>query len=457
MDNREQFKTRLGFLLIAAGCAIGLGNVWRFPYITGQYGGAIFVLIYLAFLFGVGIPLLTIELAVGRASRRSIARCYEELQAPKSHWNWNKFWQIPGSYVLMSFYGLITGWMLYYCVKFASGAFGSNLSQEAASAYFSDLLKNPLVMFVCMTTVVLVSFIVVGMGIVRGVERYTKPLMLLMFAILIFMAIRSVTLPGFIEGVSYYLKPDLSRLQENGFSQALWAAMGQAFFTLSVGQGSIEIFGTYMSKRHTLLTESIYIAILDTMVALLAGFVIFPACFSYGVQPDAGPSLLFVTMNTVFTNMTFGAFWGSIFFMFMLIAAMSTLIAVFESIIAICMELFNISRIRSVIINFCIIMLIAIPPLLGYNVLDFVHPLGGSSTILDLQDFIISNNILPLGSLLFVLFVTAKTGMGWKNYIAEVNTGEGVKLNPALHWYFKFVLPVIIAILLIVGYINIFG
>ena len=233
--------------------------------------------------------------------------------------------------------------------------------------------------------------------------------------------------------------------------------MGQAFFTLSVGQGSIEIFGTYMSKRHTLLTESIYIAILDTMVALLAGFVIFPACFSYGVQPDAGPSLLFVTMNTVFTNMTFGAFWGSIFFMFMLIAAMSTLIAVFESIIAICMELFNISRTKSVIMNFCIIMLIAIPPLLGYNVLDFVHPLGGSSTILDMQDFIISNNILPLGSLLFVLFVTAKTGMGWKKYVAEVNTGDGVKLNPALYWYFKFVLPIIIAILLIVGYINIFG
>ena len=457
MDNREQFKTRLGFLLIEAGCAIGLGNVWRFPYITGQYGGALFVLLYLLFLFGVGIPLLTIELAVGRASRRSIARCYETLQEKGSHWNWNKFWQIPGSYVLMSFYGLITGWMLYYCYNFACGNFGDNLTQATASAHFEGLLQNPLVMFVCMTTVVLVSFIIVGMGVVRGVERITKPLMLIMFAVLLFMAIRSFTLPGFAEGISYYLKPDWSRVEENGFAQALWAAMGQAFFTLSVGQGSIEIFGSYMSKRHTLLTESVYIGILDTLVALLAGFVIFPACFSYDVQPDAGPSLLFVTMNTVFSNMAFGRFWGSVFFMFMLIAAMSTLIAVFESIIAICMELFNISRTKSVIVNFCIIMTLAVPPLLGYNVLDFVHPLGGNSTILDMQDFIISNNILPLGSLLFVLFITCKTGMGWKRYIEEVNTGDGLKLNPALYLYFKFVLPVIIAILLVVGYINIFG
>lgn len=456
MSDREQFKSRLGFLLIAAGCAIGLGNVWRFPYITGQYGGAIFVLIYLGFLFCVGIPLLTIELAVGRASRRSIALCYETLQEKGSHWNWNKFWQIPGSYILMSFYGLITGWILYYAVQFSRGVFGQNLSTEVAQQHFGDLLQNPLTMFVCMTTVILVAFIIVAMGVVRGVERYTKPLMLLMLAVLFFMAIRSFTLPGFSEGISYYLKPDWSRLQEHGFMEALWAAMGQAFFTLSVGQGSIEIFGSYMSKRHTLLTESIYIGVLDTLVALLAGFVIFPACFSYGVQPDAGPSLLFVTMNTVFTNMTFGAFWGTIFFIFMLIAAMSTLIAVFESIIAICMELFKISRVKSVLINFTIIMILAIPPLLGYNVLSFIQPMGEGSTILDMQDFIISNNILPLGSLLFVLFITAKTGMGWKRYIEEVNTGNGVKLHPALYLYFKFVMPVVIAVLLVVGYIKIF-
>ena len=456
MSDREQFKSRLGFLLIAAGCAIGLGNVWRFPYITGQYGGAIFVLIYLGFLFCVGIPLLTIELAVGRASRRSIALCYETLQEKGSHWNWNKFWQIPGSYILMSFYGLITGWILYYAVQFSRGVFGHNLSTEVAQQHFGDLLQNPLTMFVCMTTVILVAFIIVAMGVVRGVERYTKPLMLLMLAVLFFMAIRSFTLPGFSEGISYYLKPDWSRLQEHGFMEALWAAMGQAFFTLSVGQGSIEIFGSYMSKRHTLLTESIYIGVLDTLVALLAGFVIFPACFSYGVQPYAGPSLLFVTMNTVFTNMTFGAFWGTIFFVFMLIAAMSTLIAVFESIIAICLELFKISRVKSVLINFTIIMILAIPPLLGYNVLSFIQPMGEGSTILDMQDFIISNNILPLGSLLFVLFITAKTGMGWKRYVEEVNTGNGVKLNPALYFYFKFIMPIVIAILLVVGYIKIF-
>ena len=457
MSEREQFKSRLGFLLIAAGCAIGLGNVWRFPYITGQYGGAIFVIIYLGFLLVVGVPLLTMELSLGRSSRRSIARAFEILEKPKSKWHLNKFWLIPGSYVLMSFYGLITGWLLFYCYKSFTKGFAEGFEKTAAQAQFGELLSNPLVMFVCMTTVVVVAFSVVALGIVKGVERITKPLMILLFALLVFMAIRSFTLPGFAEGFAYYLSPNTEKIKDVGILEILWAAMGQAFFTLSVGQGSIQIFGTYMDKRHSLASEAGFICILDTSVALLAGLVIFPACFSYGVQPDAGPSLLFITLTTVFANMEFGNFWGGLFFLFMLFAALSTLIAVFESIISMTMDLFAISRVKSVVVNFIVIMCMSIPCLLGFNYLSFIEPLGEGSTILDFQDFIISNNILPLGSLLFILFITSKTGWGFKNYLAECNTGDGPKLPSFLFWYYRYVLPVVIVALLITGYVNIFG
>ena len=455
-SDREQFKTRLGFLLIAAGCAIGLGNVWRFPYITGMYGGALFVIIYLAFLLGVGMPLLTIELAIGRASRRSIARAYEVLEQPKTKWHWNKFWQIPGSYILMSFYSVITGWLFYYMIRFWVGGFEAGIQQEQASVEFSELLANPLTMFVCMVTVVVASFAIVALGVVRGVERITKPMMLLLFALLIFMAVRSFTLPGFSEGISYYLMPNVGSISEHGLMEVLWAAMGQSFFTLSVGQGSILIFGSYMDKQHTLVTEATYICGLDTTVALLSGFIIFPACFSYGIAPDAGPNLLFVTLTTVFSNMSLGWFWGGLFFLFMLFAAVSPLIAVFESISAISMDLFAVSRVKAVIVNFLIITVMAIPCVLGFNYLSFVHPLG-FGTILDFQDFLISNNVLPIGSLVFVLFITAKTGWGFDNYLKECNIGDGVKLSRGLIWYFRFVMPLIIAILLVAGYVNIFG
>ena len=458
MAERSQFSSRLGFLLIAAGCAIGLGNVWRFPYITGQYGGAIFVLIYLLFLLGVGVPLLTVELSIGRASRRSIAYAFNILEAPKTRWHLNKFWLIPGSYILMAFYGLITGWLLYYTYEFISGGITPGLTQDLAGQKFGDLLQNPLTMFVCMTTVTVVCFVIVGMGVERGLEKITKPLMILLLALLVFMSVRSVMLPGFAEGISYYLKPDFSSIERNGLMETLWAAMGQAFFTLSVGQGSIEIFGTYINKKHSLLSEGMWVAILDTVVALLAGFVIFPACFSYNVQPDAGPSLLFITMSTVFANMTGGYFWGMLFFLFMLIAAMSTLIAVYESSIAICMEVFGISRPKSVLYNFLFIMLISLPALFGFNLLSEVHPFG-FDTFMDLEDFIVSNNTLPLGSLFMVLFITAKTGMGWKKYISEANTGVGLKIrnNRLVFWYFHLVLPIVIGVLVTVGYIKIFG
>lgn len=457
MSEREQFKTRLGFLLIAAGCAIGLGNVWRFPYITGQYGGALFVLIYVTFMIVVGIPLLTMELSVGRASRRSIARAFEILEKPKSKWHWNKFWLIPGSYILMSFYGLITGWLLYYCVRFFFGGFENTTTQVLAKGEFVNLLANPLIMFVCMTTVIFISFGVVALGVVKGIERITKPMMILLFALLIFMALRSFTLPGFKEGIKYYLIPRFDEIKDwKFFLEVLWAAMGQAFFSLSVGQGSIQIFGTYMDRKHTLTNEGFFICILDTMVGILAGIVVFPACFSYAIHPGSGPSLLFESLTTVFSNMAFGQFWGGLFFLFMLFAAVSTLIAVFESIIAMSMDLFSISRIKAVVINFIIIMVMAIPCLLGFNVLSFIQPMGEGTTILDLQDFIISNNILPLGSLVFILFVTTKTGWGFRNYIKETNTGEGFKLPQWIFYYYKFVLPIVIIILLLAGYYKIF-
>lgn len=457
MSQREQFSSRLGFLLITAGCAIGLGNVWRFPYIVGQYGGAIFVLMYLFFLLLIGVPLITVELSVGRASRRSIARAFEVLEAPGSKWHLNKFWMIPGSYILMSFYGVLTGWLLYYCFRTATGFFPSGSDQAYAVGRFNDLLANPYIMFVCMMTVICVAFSIVAMGVVKGVERITKPMMLLLFGLLIFMALRSFTLPGFSEGISYYLNPSWDSMKEHGFKEAVWAALGQVFFTLSVGQGSIEIFGSYMDKRHSLTSEAIYICLLDTAVALLAGFVVFPACFSYDVEPGQGPSLLFISMTTVFSNMAGGWFWGSLFFMFMLFAALSTLIAVFESIISITMDVFSISRVKSVMINFVIITVMSIPCVLGFNVLSDFHPLGGTSTIMDFQDFIVSNNVLPIGSLVFLLFITARSGMGFKRYREECNIGDGPKIPAWIEWYFKYFIPAIIVLILVMGYVTLFG
>ena len=454
---REQFSSRLGFLLITAGCAIGLGNVWRFPYITGQYGGAIFVLIYLCFLFLVGVPLLTMELSVGRASRYSLGRSFEALEPKGSSWHKNKYWMILGNYVLMSFYSLVTGWMFYYMIKVGSGNIATGINQEQAGAVFGNLLASPGTMFICTIIVVIGSFAVCALGLKRGVERITKPMMLLLFALLIFLALRSVWLPGFADGVSYYLMPSFDNMQREGILAALSAAMGQSFFTLGLGVGSIQIFGSYMSRDCTLGYEALVITLLDTTVALLAGLVIFPACFSYGVEPGQGPGLIFVTLVTVFSNMEYGAIWGGIFFLFMLFAAVSTLIAVFENIIAISIDLFNISRIKSVSINCIVILLLGLPCMLGYNYLENVHPLGGSSTILDTYDFVLSNNILPFGTTCYVLFVTIKRGWGYDNYLNETNTGRGFKIPGGARNYYRFFLPIVIFALFIQGYVNVFG
>lgn len=456
MATRELFKSRLGFILIAAGCAVGIGNVWRFPYIVGQYGGAYFVLMYVFFLLAFGVPLVSVELALGRASRASVAKLYDKLEPAGTHWHLNKWWQIAGNYILMSFYGIITGWMLYYFFQFATGSIPAHLTKDAATENFANLLASPTALFCYMVAVVAFSFMVVVLGVQKGVERYTKPLMILLLALLVFMAIRSCTLSGFKEGVAFYLKPNLEHIKDN-FGEAVWAAMGQAFFTLSTGMGGIAIFGSYMSDKNRLLNESMFIVLIDTMVAILSGFVIFPACFTYGIAPDAGPNLLFVAMTMVFSNMHFGAFWGALFFIFMLIAAVSTLIAVFENIIAANLELFNVTRGKAVIINFVVVLILAIFPVLGFNVLDNVHLIGSNTSITDFCDFLISNNILPIGSIVFVLFVTSNKGMTWKRYVEEANKGVGFLLSPKLFFYYRYVLTTVIAILLIVGYYTVFN
>lgn len=458
MATREHFSSRLGFLLIAAGCAIGLGNVWRFPYITGQYGGAIFVFIYIFFLVVLGLPLLMMELAVGRASRRSLARSFEEL-SPNSKWHYNKFWMIAGNYVLLSFYSVVTGWMLYYCVKGFTGEFGVNSDAATAGQSFGHMLASPSDMLMNMLAVVAIAFTVCSMGLRKGVERITKPLMILLFALLFFLAIRSFTLDGFAAGIEYYLKPDLSKITDGGAArvfEVLSAAMAQAFFTLSIGIGAIQIFGTYMDSQRTLASEGLSILCLDTTVALISGLVIFPACFTYGVEPGQGPGLIFVTLVSVFSHMANGALWGGLFFLFMLFAALSTLIAVFENIIAISMELFSTSRRRAVMGNFAAILIIGLPCLFGFNLLSWIQPLGEGSTILDLEDFIVTYNILPFGALIYAAFVTWRTGWGFDNFLKECNTGKGIKMPSWGLKYYRYVVPAVIVFLILNSYYSIF-
>ena len=452
---REIFKTRLGFLLIAAGCAVGIGNVWRFPYIVGQYGGAYFVLIYLFFLLALGIPLLTVELAIGRASRSSMAYCYEKLEQPKALWHHNKWWQFSGNYFLMAFYVVVAGWMLYYFVSFASSSIPQGITRDEAASHFGALLGSPSTMLICVLATVIFSFSIVALGVIRGIERFTKPLMVILILLLIFMALRSFTLDGFVKGVKFYLEPNFSRL-EGRFGEAIFAAMGQAFFTLSVGFGAIAIFGSYMSERHKILNEAIFIAMLDTIVAFLSGFVIFPACYTYGIEPDAGRNLLFMTMTVVFSNMALGGFWGTLFFLFMLIAAVSTMIAVFESSIAGTMELFKISRVKSVLINFVVITSMCLLPLFGFNLLSDVHIISSDSSFLEFFDFLVSNNIMPLGSVVFVLFVCSKTGMTFKRYIDECNVGKGFNMSYKLFFYYKYVLTAIVLVVYVVGIYQLF-
>ncbi len=447
---RESFKSRLGFLLVSAGCAIGIGNVWRFPYIAGENGGGLFVLFYLIFLVIMGLPVLTMEFAVGRASRKSAVLGYKALEKPGSKWHIHGWFAMAGCYLLMMYYTTVSGWMLSYFYKFATGAFHSGMDTDATSSVFTDLLGDPLQMTLWMVIIVVAGFLICSRGLQNGLERISKFMMLALLALILILVIHSLTLSGAKEGLKFYLVPNAKTVSEVGLKNVISAAMNQAFFTLSLGVAAMEIFGSYMSKDNTLAGEGVRICALDTFVAIMAGLIIFPACFSYGVEVGTGPSLIFVTLPNVFVNMAGGRIWGTLFFLFMTFASFSTVIAVFENIISFCMDMFHISRNKASLINCVIILIASMPCVLGYNVWSNVHLIGGRD-VLDTEDFLVSNLLLPLGSLIYLLFCVTKWGFGFDNYIEEANTGKGLKISRKLKPYFQFILPVLILIILIQG------
>ena len=447
---RESFKSRLGFLLVSAGCAIGIGNVWRFPYVVGENGGGIFVLFYLLFLVVMGLPVLTMELAVGRGSRKSAVLAYKELEKPKSKWHIHGWFAILGCYVLMMYYTTVSGWMVSYFYKFVTGEFKAGMDADSTGSVFSNLLADPKQMGFWMILTVIVGFIVCSRGLQNGLERISKIMMTALLVLFVVLAVHSITLSGAGEGLRFYLIPNLSTVEKVGIGNVISAAMNQAFFTLSLGVAAMEIFGSYMSKDHALAGEGVRICALDTFVAVMSGLIIFPACFSYGVEVTAGPKLIFVTLPNVFVNMAGGRIWGSLFFLFMTFASFSTVIAVFENIMSFAMDMFGWSRNKTAIINCVIILIASLPCVLGYNVWSDLHLIGGRD-VLDSEDFLVSNLLLPLGSLIYLLFCVTKWGWGFDNYIEEVNTGSGLKMSVKLKPYFQFVLPVLILIILIQG------
>lgn len=451
MNNRERFSSRLGFILISAGCAVGLGNVWRFPYITGQYGGAAFVLVYLIFLVLLGLPIMVMEFAVGRASQKSAARSFHVLEPAGTKWHLQGYACMAGNYLLMMFYTTVGGWMAAYIFKTLTGEF-KGLDSDGVAAVFNDMLARPGYMTFWMVLVVLLSFFICSLGLQKGVERITKAMMSCLFLILLILCIRSVTLPGASERLRFYLIPDFTRFTENGVGNTIFAAMGQAFFTLSLGIGAMAIFGSYIGKDHTLTGETINICLLDTLVAFLAGLIIFPSCFAFGVDPGQGPGLVFITLPNIFNQMVGGRIFGVLFFVFMTFAAQSTIIAVFENIISFSMDLFGTSRKKTVLINGIAIILLSLPCVFGFNIWSGFQPMGAGSTIQDLEDFIVSNNLLPLGSMVYLLFCTSRYGWGWKNFLAEADTGKGVKFPAWARVYVSYILPLIVLFIFIMGY-----
>ena len=447
---REKFASRLGFVLISAGCAIGIGNVWRFPYITGQNGGGFFVLFYIFFLVVLGIPILTMEFSLGRASRRSAVKACQQLEKPGQKWHLHGIIAVAGNYLLMMFYTVVTGWMLHYFYLTASGRFVGSTTEEV-EGIFNSMNASPGTLTFWMVIVVAVGFLICSMGLKNGVERITKWMMLALLAIMVILAVRSISLPGAAEGLEFYLKPDAGKLQEVGVGNAMVAAMNQSFFTLSLGIGAMAIFGSYLEKKRALLGESVTVAALDTFVAITSGLIIFPACFAYGVNPDSGPNLIFITLPNIFTHMPGGRVWGSLFFVFMAFAAFSTIIAVFENILGFWADLFGWSRKKAALVNTILIIALSMPCVLGFNVLSDFHPLKAGNTIMDLEDFLVSNLLLPLGSLFYVIFCTSRYGWGWKKFRAEANTGKGLKVPEGLRRYCAYVLPCIVLVILIYG------
>ena len=450
MSNRENFKSRLGFILISVGCAVGIGNVWKFPYVTGQNGGGIFILFYLFFLLAVGVPVLTMEFAIGRASRKSIINCYQELEKPGSKWHIHGKFALAGNYLLMMFYTTVSGWMLCYFFKFLRGEF-VNVNPTQVTNVFSGMLEQPIPMMFWMAVTVIGGFLICSLGLQAGVEKISKPMMLCLLGLIAILAVNSIMLEGGAEGLKFYLVPDFNKAKEVGLFNVMIAALNQSFFTLSIGIGSMEIFGSYMNKDYTLWGESIQIAVLDTFVAVVSGLIIFPACFAFGVDPGAGPELIFITLPNVFSAMPGGMIWGSLFFLFMTFASFSTVIAVFENILVCWMDKWHFSRKKASFFNAIIVLITSIPCVLGFNVWKNIQPKGPGSTILDLEDFLVSNLLLPLGALVILFFCVTKWGWGFDKYYEETNIGSGFKMPRWLRGYVTYVIPCMIILIFIMG------
>ena len=450
------FSSRLGFILVSAGCAIGLGNVWRFPFITGKYGGASFVVLYLIFLALLGLPIMVAEFAVGRASVHSPAKAFNVLEPKGTYWHKYKYIMIAGNVLLMMYYTTISGWMFYYFYKMLTGAFEGRTPTQV-EAVLGGLLQDPQTMTALLLFVILLGFFVCYLGVQAGVERITKVIMSLLLLLIFLLAINSLLLPGSEAGLRYYLFPDFTRLSQYSWNEVIFNAMGQAFFTLSLGIGALAIFGSYIGKEKRLTGEAIWIIVLDTFVALMAGLIIFPACFSYGINPGAGPNLLFVTLPNVFNHMFLGRFWGSLFFLFMIFASLSTVIAIFEFITGCFVELTGLDRKTIIRRAIPVLFLLSLPCALGFNVWSGFQPFGPGSGVLDLEDFIVSNNLLPLGSIVYMTFCTSRYGWGWKNFIQETDTGSGLRFPKWLQVYVTYILPLIVLYILVNGYMATFG
>ena len=447
---RESFGSRLGFLLVSAGCAIGIGNVWRFPYIAGKNGGGYFVLFYLICLLLLGVPVLTMELAVGRGSRKSAVLGYKALEKPGQKWHIHGWFCLIGCYLLMMYYTTVTGWMVNYFCKFLAGSFHAGMSTEEISGMYGTMLSSPGSMAIFTEVVVAAGLIVCSFGLQKGLERVTKVMMLALLVLILVLAVHSLTLSGAAEGMRFYLLPSVDSIRQNGLGSLITDAMNQAFLTLSLGIADMEIFGSYMSDEQTLPGEAVRICALDTFVALMAGTIIFPACFTFGVTPDNGPSLIFQTLPPLFVNMSGGRFWGTLFFLFLVFASFSTVLAVFENILAICMDTFGISRKKAVVINGVLLAILSLPCVFGYNIWSNFKPILGRD-VRSSEDFLVSTLLLPIGSLVYLLFCVTKWGWGFDKYLAEANRGQGLKLSPKLKPYFQWVLPILIVIILVQG------
>ena len=453
---REKFGSRLGFILVSAGCAIGIGNVWKFPFMCGEFGGAAFIVIYLIFLLVLGIPVLTCEFAIGRGSGRSVAAGFERLEPQGTGWHITKWVGIVGSYLLMMFYTTVGGWMMYYCFRSFTGEF-AGASTEEVTAGFSDMLGNAPVMAFWTTLICIIGFAVCQFGIQKGIERVSKFMMSALLIIMVVLAVHSIFLEGAGEGIRFYLVPDFARMKEMGIGNVIFGAMSQAFFTLSIGIGAMMIFGSYIGKERSLMGEAISITALDTFVALMAGFIIIPSCFAFGIEPGAGPSLIFITIPNIFAQMPGGQVWSALFFLFLTFAAFTTIVAVFENIISFDIDIFGWSRNKSVLVSAVLIIVLSMPCVLGFNVLAGFEPLGAGTNVLDLEDFIVSNNLLPLGSLGYVLFCTRKNGWGWAHFLEEANHGKGARFPEWLEGYMSYVLPLVITVIYLKGYYDKFA